>query len=189
MNWIFRSGAVLSLAAMSGQAVAAPMLGTCISRAEFQAGVSFLMPEMLSSVVDHCKASLPADSFIATKGKDMLARYAYVSERHDPALNQLIAKIGPKMGDAKMDSVALKGVATAMLGGKLREVLKPKACADVSQMLGLLDPLPAENMYGMLEFILTKVDEGKQTKAARLKTPTKPMFCDASPPAVTVAGQ
>lgn len=188
MKRVLKSGAAIALLAMAVQASAAPPkfnLGKCLTKPELRAGMSFITPTVLSVLVEQCKPSLAADSYLANNGESLLNRYAYSPETHDAALNMLIAKFAPEMGKDKMDATTIRGVFNAMIGGELRKVMTPKTCANASELLGLLDPLPADNMYGIVEFVLSKVNEDQKAKALRAGVVAKPMFCETTAPAVS----
>jgi hypothetical protein len=190
MKRLLKSGAAIALLAMAVQASAAPPkfnLGKCLTKPELRAGMSFITPTVLSVLVEQCKPSLSAGSYLASNGESLLARYAYSPETHDAALNMLIAKFAPETGKDKMDATTVRGVFNAMIGGELRKVMTPKTCANASALLGLLDPLPAENMYGIVEFVLTMVNDDQKAKALRTGVAAKPMFCEVAADSVPMA--
>ena len=61
------------LMALPGQALAAEAASSCLSSGEVRALAAFAMPSALTGVIDTCAPQVGADSFLATRGRGLVA--------------------------------------------------------------------------------------------------------------------
>ncbi len=163
----------------------------CLSRAELRTGIAYIMPAIVSGVVTKCSAWLPADSYLAKNGTALVARYAGQSQGTENDVRALFDKFGNQAGLDGVDGKSTAKLVESLVAVGIQSEMKPEICADITTAMSLLDPLPAENMNGLIEFVLVKVDQGnargpaqtesdKRTKGKDAsKSRSKPFLCDS----------
>lgn len=157
-----RIAAAVALVAMSCSATAQPRASACLTRAEAAAAITFVLPGALTTVKQRCAATLGAQSYLTRNGQALEARYRVEAERGGTAGRAALVKMigtidGVKFSDATIAEFATIGVAQA-IGD-----LKVKDCAQVDDILALIDPLPARNVA---ELTVRLLDSGKPDKNA-----------------------
>lgn len=154
---------------------------TCLTEPELRAGLAFMMQEMMVTVGSKCSPLLPESSYLRTKGTQLVARYSEEASNSTEILNQLVKRLGPDLKIADGDPIAMKGLASTMIANGLGKFLTDKNCLDVDKTLGLLDPLPPENMIGLIEFAIQRVDASNKTKTRGKVTSLgkRPILCMA----------
>ncbi len=150
---------------------------TCVTKAELHAGLAFLMQEALVAVESKCGSLLGETSYLREKGSSLVTRYGEAADAGTSDLNNLIKRLGPDFKIADGDPVAMKAVFSTLITNQLGKMLVNKSCADVDQVLALLDPLPAENMLGLVEFIIQRFDQSDRVKGRRSVRSSRPVLC------------
>lgn len=184
----FRNACIVVLTlAVPLQAHAAP--AKCLSRAELKTGIAYVMPALVKGVVAKCTTLIPADSYLARDGNALIARYATESQGSEDDVRALFSRLGPEMGLNGADAKSTATLVESLVTVGIQSAIKPETCTDISTAMALLDPLPASNMNGLVEFVLLKVDEGNARKQAKLadanqtdapksKRTDKPFLCE-----------
>jgi hypothetical protein len=176
----------LTLIACPAQAATlTPKPISCVTAPELRAGLAFAMQEVMVAVGSKCGPLLSETSYLRTKGSQLVARYADAASEGTETLNNLVKRLGPDLKIADGDPVAMKGVVTTMIANGLGKILSNKSCADVDKALSLLDPMPPENMIGLIEFAVQKYDESERAKGARAGSSKRPVICPVTPKAAT----
>jgi hypothetical protein len=152
---------------------------TCLTKPELRAGLAFAMQEMMVTVGSKCSPLLPESSYLRTKGSQLVARYADTASNSNEILNGLVKRLGPDLKIADGDPIAMKGLASTMIATGLGKFLTDKNCLDVDKTLSLLDPLPPENMIGLIEFAIQKVDASERAKGKPASASKRPILCTA----------
>jgi hypothetical protein len=152
----------------------------CVTKSELHAGLAFVMQEVIVATGSKCGSLLDETSYLRTKGASLVARYSAAADAGSEDLNTLIKRLGPDFKVAEGDPIAMKAVFSTLITNELGKILVSKSCADVDQVLGLLDPLPAENMLGLVEFAIQKVDEDDRSKGRRSIRSKRPVLCPAN---------
>jgi hypothetical protein len=191
MNTMFKMGCIATLLALPVQAMAAVDAPKCITRAELRTGIAYVMPAAVESVVTKCGTTLPADAYLAVNGPALLDRYKAESVGNDDAVATLMERFIPANAMDGVDEKATKAIVDAVILVAIQKGIKPEYCADISEGLSLIDPLPAANMIGLLEFVAVKINNDNARKAAANglrkdgktgRTRDKPFLC---PPVAT----
>ncbi len=197
MNAIGRGIAVFAMLALPSQSFAAER--PCASRAELRTGIAYIMPALLKGVVTKCATTPSADGYLAKHGEALIARYADQSIGAEGDVRALFEKFGPQAGLDGADGKSTAALVESLVSVGVQSAIKPETCSDISTAMALLDPLPAANMNGLIEFILVKVDEGNARKAAQphgntiqkgkdaKKRPSGPFLCESIAAASSVA--
>jgi hypothetical protein len=171
----------LLLVALPVQAATVPTKPmTCVTAPELRAGLAFAMQEAVVAMGSKCGPLLPGTSYIRSKGPALVARYADTASNGPEVLNGLIKRLGPELKIADGDPVAMKGFLSTLITAQLGKILSARTCDDVDKTLSLIDPLPAENLIGLVELVIQKVDENDRRKGSRLGKPGRSIICPSS---------
>lgn len=156
-------------AAMTVQpALAQSVANDCLTSADAQAGIRAMFPLLIEGASDGCQQFLPADAYLTTSAKALAGRYTPGPE--DDARLQTIVQHYDKKGELKGLSVkSLKAVFGDKLKEEMTKDLNPQICSTVNKAMALLDPLPADNMIGLIELIAREIDLSDARKEARIK--------------------
>ncbi len=185
MTPIFRLAAAAAITALPAQAMAQAKSPKCLTRPELRTAVAYLMPTIVNAAVERCRPALPASAYLVARGPALVERYRAAGGSSDREVTALIQRFMPMPGGKALEGPAAKGLIDAAIGFAIQGEIKDKDCADISQGMSYLDPLPAANMAGLLEFIAVKINESNAKKAAlaaagpnaKGKTRDKPFLC------------
>jgi hypothetical protein len=155
--------AALILSAITAQPAFA---AACVSQGEVRAGLRFLAPTMIKAVRTKCMPTLGPDAYLTTKGEALISRYQAPDSPPSPELSSLFKKIFGSDAESTLPDGFVSAVAVGALVEGVQKDLKPTICPDIDQALALIDPLPADNMVGLLELIVTRMaqDDAKKTE-------------------------
>lgn len=183
MKTLFQLAGAAMLCTLPAQAIAATSGPKCVTRAELRTGIAYLMPTLVGAVVEKCRQTLPEQSYLSSQGNMLLDRYKAEASGSEGDVLALMGRFLP-MGDlGNVDSKAAKGLIDAAIAVGIQSELKPDTCDDISEGMSFLDPLPAANMIGLVEFIAVKINDDNAKKAAdgapakKGKRPSKPFLC------------
>lgn len=153
------------------QAVAAAAGPGCLTSAEVRSLATFAMPSALTGLIDSCSPQIGANSFMATRGKALVATYSAGKDAAWPqARNAFFRLAGEgKAGDkdtaaavAKLPDAALQPFVEGMIGAMIGSKLKPGQCVMADKLMRLLAPLPPENTAELLSTIIELADADKK---------------------------
>jgi hypothetical protein len=186
MKTLFQLAGAAMLSALPVQAIAATPAPKCVTRAELRTGIAYLMPTLVGAVVDKCRQTLPDASYLSAQGDMLLDRYKAEAGGSETDVLALMARFLPMGEMGEVDSKTAKTFINAAISAGIQSELKTNDCADISEGLSFLDPLPAANMIGLVEFIAVKINDDNAKKAAMAadgaatkkgKRPSKPFLC------------
>ncbi|MDB5712612.1 MAG: hypothetical protein JWO15_9 [Sphingomonadales bacterium] len=158
---------------------ARPVAPACITSAEFRAGMAFLVPTMVTGIRDKCAASLPRGAYLPQHGDQLVSRFKASGMVDERALSSLIGKIQPNADIPSSANAAMAGIIAQTLVVKMQATLRPADCVSVDKALGLIDPLPAENVVGLFELVGTAVARGDAKKSKAKGLAPEVQFCEA----------
>jgi hypothetical protein len=172
---ISKSAAMIAAIMMVQQSAMAAKPDVCMTKAELQAGISFVMPTIFEAVTTKCRPSLDKTAYLTTKGDVLLAKNKFDEAKHGAHLDSLIGKYGAEMKLPKEGARAMIApLVTGLLSSKLQEDIKPQTCINIDRGLALFEPLPPENMSGLIGLfveIMSADDVKKAERNGRTKTP------------------
>ncbi|MBS0253937.1 MAG: hypothetical protein JSS36_01680 [Proteobacteria bacterium] len=158
-------------------ALAAP--AKCISSADLRAGAHFIMPILIDGIATKCAPALGSGSYLVSKGPDLAKRYEALPG-DDSVVTSLIARLDNKGEMAGMTPAEARVFLKIGLFKAMGKDLTADICTKVDKVLSLVDPMPAENTVGLVEFFLREEDANKARRAARLGKPFEAKMCPAS---------
>lgn len=170
--------AAAALSAMTIQPVlAAP--ANCVTSAEVRVAARFLMPILINGVSAKCAPSLGSTSYLVSKGPDLVKRYQALPG-DDSQVPAIVTKVDSKGELTGMSADELRVFIKVGLLKAMGKDLTPEICGKVDKVLGILDPLPAENTVALLEFVFREVEAGDAKKALRAGRSFQSKICPVS---------
>ncbi len=175
MNAFKSALTIAALFGLMGQSVAATTAaaGPCVTTTEIRAGLAYMIPTLVRGLKTKCAAVLGATSYMNQHGDDLLGRFQSAPSQNTDAVMSLLAKVSGPKPDAAMDKTAMIEAFSSGIVEKMQTAIKPAACPKIDAAFAQLDPLPAENMIGLLEIIATEALTGRNAK------PMMPTICPA----------
>jgi hypothetical protein len=164
-----------ALFGLAGNAVAATTdaAGPCVSKAEIRAGLAYMIPTLVRGLKAKCEPVLGATSYMSQHGDDLVGRFQSAPSQNEDAVMSLLTKMsGPK--PEGIDKAAFMEAFSSGIAAKMGPGIKPAACPKIDAAFAELDPLPAENMIGLIEIIATEALLGRNAK------PMMPTLCPAT---------
>lgn len=159
----------LSLAALTS-AQAAQAQQACIMPADAADTVMYLMPVAYDGALKSCKSAFSDDAFLpSADGRAYIEKFRSKQDETWPgtyrAAQVMIASQGDQDGGmaetlGALDESQLRPFADALLGQMIAEEIKPDSCDKIDRGVELLSPLPAENVGGLVTFVLEMVGGG-----------------------------
>ena len=156
----FRTAAALALLS-TGQLAQAATAKPCISQPELRGMVAYIMPSVMSSVIERCRASLPAGSAMLTRGTQVVTELQAGQSAAFPMARQAFAKFsddGNKDGADLFQSMpedTLKPIIESAITKELTASVTVKDCPDIDRVFGTLQPLPASNFVDLITQVMT----------------------------------
>jgi hypothetical protein len=160
----------LGLAALASAQAAQAQQQACIMPADAADTVVYLMPVAYDGALKSCKKQFSDASFLPSdEGRSFIEKFR---EKQDAAWSgtyrvaqALIASRGGQddgMSETlgKLSESELRPFADALVGQMIAEEITPDSCDRIDRGIELLSPLPAENVGGIVTFVLEMVDLG-----------------------------
>jgi hypothetical protein len=161
---------VTLLAGAQNAAAATPP--PCLTREEFADMSMFMLPAVLEGVAARCQAFLPAQAYLLNRGKARAARLASDGEAHKEGAIAAFAKIGQGKMPEGLSADTMAGFVRDMAKAELFKKFTAADCAKADETAELLDPLPLENLAGLVRLLIEF--GGKEGKGPPLR------FCPAA---------
>ena len=144
----------LTALALGAAAALAPALasaqGSCISRAESQAVVAYLMPDLVDQAAKRC-APLLGPSYLGERGGALADRMTPLSRAAWPDAKRALER---QSGTALPDGGILVDIGRVAIAEGIVRELDGESCAVLDPMLAHLDPLPPENLANVFALFL-----------------------------------
>lgn len=141
------AAAWLALASAAGAQAATP----CLAPQEADALFTALAPEAIRSVARTCAPVLPAPGLLGGRSEAMAEKFEARAASTLPLAEKAIAKI---TGNELPDPTLLQPLIKTLAGPMIASNVKPESCGQIDLALGLVEPLPAENLTGLLVLLM-----------------------------------
>jgi len=160
----------LALAALATSQTALAQQQACVAPADLSDAVVYAMPIAFDAARTACSNRLSRDGFMATRGDAYIDAFRAEQNEAWPGafrfLKAFMDKEGgeggssPEMGAmlSSMPEEALRPFVDALVGQMLAAEIKGDTCGKIERGLELLSPLPAENIGGLVAFIVEMTD-------------------------------
>ncbi len=131
---------------VSAQTVAPPK---CVSVAQAEALVTYLLPTAVQASRVKCAASLPATTPLLKKNSEQLAKYRAASEAAWPQAKSAVAVLAGEKLPPEIDDTLLRPITDAMFTSLIGEEIKPKDCDLIAKIYHDLEPMPSSNLASL----------------------------------------
>jgi len=134
--------------------------------AEIESAIRFGLPALFAGFQATCTSQLADDGYVARNADRLTVKFAEGADAHWPAAKDALFTLGGKQGMdrdmlSEMPDDALKPFVTALFQQMVATEIKPTQCTDVERGLELIDPLPADNIAGLIGFIVEMAERDK----------------------------
>lgn len=155
---------VLPLALWAAPALAEPDL----SGPEVESAVRFALPALFDGFRSTCSTELSPDGYVALNADRLAVKFAEDADAHWPEAKEIMFELGTDQGVDKemlveMPDDALKPFVTAILVQMAATKIEPAQCIDIERGLELIDPLPADNIAGLVGFLIEMASNDNNT--------------------------
>lgn len=153
-----------------GSAQAAQAQQACVAPEDAADAVVYAMPAAYDATLKRCKSEFSKESFLTSADGSNFAEQFRTQQDERWAgtfrfLKVFISAQSEGEGDngmgemiAAMDEEALRPFVDGILGQMIGEQIKTDTCGKIDEGAQLLSPLPAENVGGLVAFILGLID-------------------------------
>lgn len=143
-------------AALAGAATLALPLSAsaqtnCISRAESQAVVAHLMPNLIQSVGNHCAGVISGYTYLGAQGPALAQNLTPLSRRAWPAARDALER---QSGNRLPDNEGILNIGRVAITDGIARGMDRNACQVVDQLVEQLAPLPPENLSNVFALFL-----------------------------------
>jgi hypothetical protein len=163
----------LLVAGMLAAAAPAPPPPPCVSEGEVKDLVLFILPDMIDTIGQQCRASLATDSYLLGDGRRLARTLAVEKAAHLAGASAAFAKIGRGKGGADLRDEKVQLAFVESLRDEVMGKVSARTCIDVDQAALLLAPLPSDNL-GRLAALLVRIStagDNKRGKGASICQP------------------
>lgn len=172
---ILRTAAIAALCSV-GQAQAAegavPTSEPCITNAEVQGAVAYVLPILLRTVSDKCSALLPANAYLRTASPGLVRELEASQNRAWPQARALLIKFAREdKAMVALSDEALRPIVDQIVGKKLEIRVEVGMCGDVNDIAEAVAPLSPDqtvNLFATILNIAGRHDKKMRTCAPRL---------------------
>ncbi len=177
---IAKLAAASALIAITVQPLAAQ--SACVTKSEMRAGLTFIMPTLIDSVQTKCAVNLPKSAYLVSNGAKLAARYGKGDAPDAAALTSLLNKLDSDGKMAGLPIEALTPIVSAMATSVITKDIKPETCPTIDSVFSLLDPMPRENMFGLIELFVSTMMKADAKKRVSKGKPEGILICEGGAP-------
>lgn len=146
---------------------------TCIAAEDLGDTMLYAMPIAYDAVSTSCQRELKADGFMAREGDAFIEKFRARQDSAWPGafrmLKTFMARDNAAKGKAGSDADMTKMIASlpeaslrpfvdGLVGQMIAGEIKPDSCSKIERGIELLSPLPADNVAGLMTFIIEIAD-------------------------------
>ncbi len=121
----------------------------CLSVAQAEALVTYLLPSAVHASRTKCAASLPAATPLLKENSEQLAKYRAASEGAWPRAKSAVAVLAGEKLPPQIDDALLRPIADAMFTQLISEEIKPGDCNLIAKIYHDLEPMPSSNLASL----------------------------------------
>ena len=144
----------------------------CLSVAQAEALVTYLLPTAVQASRGKCATSLPATASLLKKNSEQFARYRAASEGVWPQAKSAVTVLAGDKFPSGMDDAILRPIADAMFTQLISEEIKPKDCSLIAKIYHDLEPMPSSNLASLaISIVQAATKDGKKQDIPICKAP------------------
>lgn len=148
MNKKLMAGLAFAGLSQSVSAQTVPAQG-CLSVAQAEALVTYLLPTAVQASRGKCAASLPATASLLKENSEQLAKYRAASDGAWPQAKSAVSVLAGEKLPPGIDDALLRPIADAMFTQLISEEIKPKNCSLIAKIYHDLEPMPSSNLASL----------------------------------------
>jgi len=128
----------------------------CLTPAEASSLAAYALPSAITGASKRCAASLGADAYLRRSGTELATRYGALRAQSWPQAKAAFFKMGAGSKDqasallAGLPDPSLQQMLNAVVEGMVAQKIPTEKCQSIDKIVGLLAPLPAQNMAELL---------------------------------------
>lgn len=161
----------LALAALTVPSLAQAATVPCMTKPELRGMVAYMLPFVVDSVIEMCTATVPKDSFMATRAPALSKELTTGQPAAWPMAKRAFLKFSgdtDKDTAAMMDSMpetAMRPLLESVMTQEFTSKIKTKDCKDIDAVLGTLAPLPTTGFVDLItEVVVIGAREDKEMR-------------------------
>jgi hypothetical protein len=128
----------------------------CLSRADASELSLYVLPSIIPVVVDRCRASLPAQSWLVGESAAYAQRLAAERQTHWAGARRAIVAMAGERPPAGVSDNSLRSLIDDMVRSMLPAAIDAPTCQTIEDFSRLLAPLPSRNL-GELTALLAEI--------------------------------
>ena len=148
MNKKLMVGLALSGLTQSVSAQTVPVQN-CLSVAQAEALVTYLLPTVVQASRSKCAVSLPATAPLLKENSVQLAKYRAAAEGAWPKAKSAVTVLAGEKLPIGIDDAILRPITDAMFTNLVGEKIKPKDCKLIAKIYHDLEPMPSSNLASL----------------------------------------
>lgn len=138
----------------------------CVSRAELEDMVFYLLPVVLPAMAEKCASSLPGNSWLRTEAASYAARLTNDRAAHWPGVQSAFQKMGGPLPRGTKDADIKRTIDDALSAMLVPTRVSGADCAAIDEAARLLAPLPPENLAKLGSLLVQKSVAGERSRGA-----------------------
>lgn len=181
-----RIGALLAVFGLPGMAQA-QTVQTCVTRAEAQNLMQFVLPDVITGMRDKCGKTLPATAYLPKSGGVLAQRYKPGAAQAWPKAKPIALRLAGDMAKllASMPDEAMKTLAGSFVGTAVAKEVPSENCGSIDRVMEAVAPLPPENMARLMVTLMEM--QGQMSKPATGQPPAALKICSIEPVSPTLS--
>lgn len=141
---------------------------------QVEAATRYALPHLFEGFRATCADTLSADGYLASEGDRLQTKFSDGADDYWPQAKTAMVNLASQRGSeaaSELDMFAslpdenLQPLVDGLVFALVATELKTEQCGDVERGLALLDPLPVENIAGLIGFMFEMVENGKDSSA------------------------
>lgn len=160
--------AALALAAVAAATAMAPQTAQAqqanLTGEQVTSMVRFAMPTLLRTTYTTCANTFAANGYMVANREALTAKFSAGSQAHWPkakaGLQSFAGDEGALFGT--MPDEALQPFVLAMIGQMVAKEITPDSCGTIENIMRELDPMPADNVAGLIGAIFHAASKERQ---------------------------
>lgn len=136
----------------------------CLSVAQAEALVTYVLPTLVQTSRNKCSTSLPATASLLKENSEQLAKYRAASNDAWPKAKGAVSVLAGEKLPPEIDDTLLRPIADAMFSKLISDEIKPKDCSLIDKIYSDLEPMPSSNLASLAVTIMQAAtkDDKKQ---------------------------
>ena len=155
--------------------VAAPLSAQADPTPEqVEAATRYALPHLFEGFRATCGDTLSADGYLATEGDRLQTKLSDGADAYWPRAKTAMINLASQRGGeasseldmfASLPDESLQPLVDGLVFALVATELKTEQCGSVERALALLDPMPVENIAGLIGFMFEMVQNDKDASA------------------------